>query len=410
MEVAKTREISIICPSSFRPIRGNISVWRPYGALLSKTPAVSIEIHKSGVRKSLTPRREPYWAAPIARGKYIGFRKIDTQSGSWIARLRDDNGRQQYNSLGYVTDTFDYDQAQQAAERWFKSREAGITDDVVTVADACREYVVDRRREKGAECAHDAEMRFKRTINGKTFGLAPLAKLKTPQIKSWRDGLGLSPASTNRTLAILKAALNFAVTQRYVSASTAQEWSEVKPFKGAYKRRELFLDLTQRRALLHACTGALRDLVEAAMLTGARAGELTKATCSQFEPRTKSMTFIGKTGSRTVPLSPAAVELFKRLAKSKLPTANLLTRDDGHPWAHSDWDELVRDAAARAELPTGCCLYVLRHSFVTQAITDGMTTLDVARLVGTSVMMIERHYGHLVASAARERLALVQIL
>jgi hypothetical protein len=39
-----------------------------------------------------------------------------------------------------------------------------------------------------------------------------------------------------------------------------------------------------------------------------------------------------------------------------------------------------------------------------------MTTLDVARLTGTSVMMIEKHYGHLVASAARERLAKVKML
>ena len=57
-----------------------------------------------------------------------------------------------------------------------------------------------------------------------------------------------------------------------------------------------------------------------------------------------------------------------------------------------------------------CAYYTLRHSFVTAAITDGMSTLDVARFVGTSVVMIEKHYGHLVASAARERLAEVKIL
>jgi hypothetical protein len=39
-----------------------------------------------------------------------------------------------------------------------------------------------------------------------------------------------------------------------------------------------------------------------------------------------------------------------------------------------------------------------------------MTTLDVARLCGTSVVMIEKHYGHLVASSARKRLAGVTML
>jgi site-specific recombinase XerD len=55
-------------------------------------------------------------------------------------------------------------------------------------------------------------------------------------------------------------------------------------------------------------------------------------------------------------------------------------------------------------------LYTLRHSFITQAITDGMNTLDVARLCGTSLVMVEKHYGHLVASAAHERLSKVTML
>jgi integrase len=208
----------------------------------------------------------------------------------------------------------------------------------------------------------------------------------------------------------LRAALNLAVTHRQVPATAAQEWRDVKPHKGAGKRRDLYLDLAQRRALLAACEGAIRDLIEAAMLTGGRAGELVNATRSQFDARTKSMTFNGKTGARTVPISPAAVKLFKRLALGKLPEARLLVRDDGQPWAHSDWDALVRDAAKKAELPAGACLYTLRHSFITTALTSAMSTLDVARLVGTSVTMIEKHYGHLVASAARERLAKVVIV
>ena len=41
---------------------------------------------------------------------------------------------------------------------------------------------------------------------------------------------------------------------------------------------------------------------------------------------------------------------------------------------------------------------------------DDPGSWDAVAAVGTSVMMIEKHYGHLVASAARERLAKVQIL
>lgn len=371
---------------------------------------MSYELHKVRVRNSLKPRREPYWSAPIAKGKFLGLRKIDDSTGTWIARLRDESGQQQYKSLGYLTESFGFDEAKAKAEEWFRVKESGISDEVVTVADACKEYVKDRKREKGEATAHDAEMRFQRTVYDTSFGKRPLAKLRTTHIKAWRDELGLSPASSNRTLTALKAALNLAVAHRQVSPEAVQEWRNVKPLAGAGKRRDLYLDLPQRRALLTACSGAVHDLIEAAMLTGARAGELVNATRSQFDARTASMTFTGKTGSRTVPLAPGAVALFKRLAVSKKPDDLLLTRDDGKPWAHSDWDELVREAAAAAELPPGVCLYTLRHSFITTAITNGMSTLEVARLVGTSGMMIERHYGHLAQKSARERLAKVRIV
>jgi hypothetical protein len=52
----------------------------------------------------------------------------------------------------------------------------------------------------------------------------------------------------------------------------------------------------------------------------------------------------------------------------------------------------------------------LRHSFITEAISQGMTTLDVTRSCSTSVLMIEKHYGHLVADAARDRLSRVAML
>jgi integrase len=371
---------------------------------------MSHEIHKVRVRMALQPRREPYWGAPLGRGRVMGFRKINANTGSWVARMRNETGHKVYRALGYAEGSFDYDKAKDAAQAWFTAQDAGVVNNEVTVEKACRGYVEDRQREKGNACSHDAEKRFERTVYRTPFGTIPLSKLRTPRLKEWRDGLGLSKGSSNRTLTTLKAALNLAVANRLVHPVAAREWSDVKSFANATQRRTLFLDLKQRRKLLDNADGALRDLMAAAALTGARAGELVNATRSQFDARLKVITFKGKTGNRTIPLSAPAVALFKRLAKGKLPLAPLLTRDDTKPWAHSDWDELVRTAGQKAKLPKGVCLYTLRHSFITQAITDGMTTLDVARLCGTSVGMIEKHYGHLVSSSARKRLAAVMML
>lgn len=371
---------------------------------------MSVEIHKSKERAALLPRREPYWGPPIGSGQYLGYRKIDNTRGSWVARMRDpDTAQQSYKAVG-ADPGMDYTTAKSKAETWFKDRDAGIRGEEITVEAACKLYVADRRREKGEACAHDAAKRFERTIYNSSLGKMLVRKIKTPAIKSWLDALEAGKPGKKRTLSTFKAAMNLAVRSRLVSADCKREWSEVRPPKDADRRRELFLDLSQRRALLaHAPNPFVRDLMEAAMLTGARPGELVSALRSQFDSRTVTMKFIGKTGARTVPLSVAAAALFTRLAKLKLPNAHLLVRPDGKRWGHSDWDGYVRQAAKDAELPEGVCLYTLRHSFITQAISDGLTTLDVARMVGTSIVMIDKNYGHLVGSALRERLARVEM-
>ena len=70
----------------------------------------------------------------------------------------------------------------------------------------------------------------------------------------------------------------------------------------------------------------------------------------------------------------------------------------------------MREAVARAQLPKGVVLYSLRHAFISETLMSGMSTLTVARLVGTRLAMIERHYGHIAAKDAREQLAKVALL
>ena len=411
-------------------------------------------------REALAGRREPYWYK-LSRDRHLGLRKLSQKSvGSWIARYRDEARQRHYKSLGECSDTLDFDGAKVAAEIWFRDKELGVRDideeeGPATIAMACRAYVRALLAEERREAAQDAHMRFRRTVygdsNDREFGprrhetddaasdlnasdavpkprvrttkrrnptahqmaTLPLSRVRSPRLKKWHTellGTGLSKASANRTLTALKAALNLAVKSRSVSPAAAQEWAEVTPLKGAARRRDLFLDVEQRRALLALSQGAIHQLMKAVMYTGCRAGELTTARRSAFDARTKSLTVTGKTGTRAIPLAPVAVEFFTQITKDRLPNAWLLTRDDGKPWAHSDWDELVKEVAARAQLPRATCLYTLRHSFITQALLDGVSTLEVSKIVGTSLVMIEKHYGHLVHDTARERLAKVQLV
>jgi integrase len=379
-----------------------------------------VELHKRAKRDALEARREPYWGSQLKPGQHVGLRKIDDGRASWIARYRDKaTGERSYKALDVeVTAEADggYHAARAAAEKWFKLMARGIqTDDVKTVADACAAYVAERRKAKGDACAHDAFKRFERTVySEKTFSSIELTKLTGERVRTWFHGLKLKPAAANRTLTALKAALNLAVGDHKAPSELSSELRGVKPIPGADKRRKLYLTRAQRQKLRGAAPkGGIRDLIEATILTGARAGELVHATVSQFNVRTKEMTFTGKTGTRDTLLSPTALRLFRRLAKGKAPTDLLLTRDDGKPWAHGDWDQLVRAAAEKAGLPTdrgaGVCLYTLRHSYITDAVNAGNSTLTVARAVGTSLTMIDKFYGK-STDAARKRLATLAVL
>lgn len=69
----------------------------------------------------------------------------------------------------------------------------------------------------------------------------------------------------------------------------------------------------------------------------------------------------------------------------------------------------MASAVKRAELPAGASLYTLRHSALTDMVAAGVDLLTTAKLGGTSVRMIEKHYAHLradAAAAALEKIAL----
>jgi len=366
---------------------------------------------------------------------YIGYRAIDKGRGSWIARTRDAaTGKQRYSAL---RDAHDHEAATAKAVEWMKALDAGVEHTgPYTVESACKEYVEDRRREKGDGPAANADWCFQRSIYDTDLARIECDKLRTPAIKKWRDALTttddqgrkMGKSSANRTMTVLRAALNLAVRNRRISAARTQEWAEVKQYKKADGRREIFLDLAQRRALIEAAQGSVGDLIQGALLTGARPGELVAAKRGDFDARTKTIKLSGKTGARHVPLIGMALALFERLAKSKLPAARLFLRDDGEPWTKMAWSRAIRTAVDAAvvkddkgepvldedgepvKLPAGVCLYVARHTYISQAILDGLNPLDVSKLTGTSLQMINEHYGHLVQAGVRERIGKVQML
>lgn len=385
---------------------------------------MSTKIDTVAARARLAPRREPYWRR-MAVGCHIGYRTMtDEADGAWIAKYRDPvTGKRHYKSLGtldHLPANERHDAASKEADAWFRHLSLGGSTEATTVKAACESYLNQIERDKSAKAAEDIRRRFEQYVYNQPIAKIDLSKLTAAHVGKWRTALQDTPtqrgtvrsaSSLNRDMVCLKAALNHAHKEQLVTSDAAWR-GKLLPIKNADKRRELYLDRAQRQALIEAAPPDLGAFLRAMCAVPLRPGAMASLTVANFDRRLKTLTVPSdKTGAgRKIALPASTAELFDQATKDKLPGALLFTRADGAQWVKDKWTCPTRTAADAAGLPTGATAYTLRHSVITDLVSSGgVSLLTVAQISGTSVRMIEQHYGHLrsdVAMSALEKVAL----
>ena len=138
-----------------------------------------------------------------------------------------------------------------------------------------------------------------------------------------------------------------------------------------------------------------------------RPGSLAGLVARDFDKRTRTLT-IGKDkngSSRQISLPQVIADFLAAQAKGQLPTTPVFSRHSGVAWTKDTWKHPIKDAVRAASLPDAVSAYTLRHSVITDLVRVRLPILTVAQLSGTSVAMIEKHYGHLVRDDAEDALA-----
>jgi integrase len=203
-------------------------------------------------------------------------------------------------------------------------------------------------------------------------------------------------STTNRSLTMIKAALNWARGEgKLIPTSVPTWWRDVKPFANGEEPEPRMLDTSEVRRLLNAAPADLRTLLQGALMSGARRGELISLKCRAYDPETQTLRiYQHKTGKTlTQPLTPEGVALFDSLTAGRDLGESLFRRADGSSWRRGDVYKPMAATALAASLDD--------VSFKTMRATYGKMLLVATK----DIELVAKALGHSDSRVTRKHYA-----
>jgi len=378
-------------------------------------------------RRKLKFRHEPYWRL-IDAGLHLGYRK-GPRGGVWLARLAQ-GGAYKKKVLGSANDILDADgetvldfsQAQKKAHE-FRQRVATSTAGPCTVGKASERYLEwFRVARKGV---YSTEVTIRAHILP-AFQEREIATITSDELKRWLRKLAEQPgrlrtrkgarkqvhreapatveerrarrASANRVFTVLRAILNKAFEDGYVSDDKA--WRKIRPFENTDHGQIRFLKTDECVRLVNACPADLRALVRGALYTGGRFGELARLTVADVHTADNRIYISpgAKSGhGRYVPLNAEATQFFADLIAGKTGFAVVFTKTDSAAWGKNHHVRAFEKANKAAKIEPAIGFHDLRHTYATAFANIGGNTIDLlATILGhADTRITKKHYAHL---------------
>jgi len=394
------------------------------------------ELGSRAARQRLPKRPRPYFTH-VADGLSLGYRRGET-GGSWIARAFDTEHGYRTKPLGKANDALEtvgmsFQDAQTSCREWYGQLAQQDAGEPVagryTVAQAVNDYIADSEISKRKKLPKTRQLAKAHIVP--TLGRIELGKLTHGKVRSWQkelastaprartrpgkeqayrehdpndpDAIRRRQATANRILTVLKAALNHAKSEsRRITTDAA--WVDVKPFRNVDAPKIRFLAIDEVPLLVQACEPSIQTLVKAALLTGCRYGELTRMKVDAFNAEQGTVYVAeSKNGeARYVDLGGAGIALFGELTADRDAKETIFLRFNGKAWKESEQQRPMDEACEAAKLK-GVTFHILRHTYASHALMNGMTIEVLAQQLGhkdTRITM--RHYAHLCPTFKQE--------
>ena len=264
------------------------------------------------------------------------------------------------------------------------------------------EYVPDHCKPSTAyEYRRAVELFIEPRIGGRR-----VTEIQRSDIAELHHGMRKTPYQANRTLGVLSKMFNIAEVWG-LRPDGSNPCLHVKRYKE--EKRERFLSAEEFRRLGKVLDEILEDgsetrsavtAIRLLMLTGCRLSEIQKLRWEHVDLDAGELRLPDtKTGPRTVQLSPAAVELLRRILRADgnphviagARSANAMTNLQSH-WAR------IRERAGLDDMRLHDC----RHSFASRALALGESLPMIGKMLGHSEVKTTARYAHLARDSVHE--------
>lgn len=249
----------------------------------------------------------------------------------------------------------------------------------------------------------------------RVFGERRLSELRSPAIAAWR--MTIPAGHRFEATQALRQVLARAVSWGLLDVNPAK--LGVENPQRRYTEKRPFESWDELHVLADALGARYGAMVFFAAATGLRPGEWIALEHRDID-RDAQVVYVRRTyrnghikapktkaSVRAVPLQTIALAALDELSPSQECRLVFPSVGGGYLDLHNFRNRNWKPAQRTAGIEPRRRVYDLRHTFATFALRAGISTFDLSRHMGTSLAMIDRHYGHLARDGREHAIRLL---